>query len=121
MKTMPTVAASCALVVALLPPLAVAQGAGKGDDILHYQGADREKRLIEQARKEGTVSLYTSLAPTESQPMEEAFAKKLFTDDRSVSLNNRLLAKAKETATKDKAGLAAKDLKREEWLQLIGE
>jgi iron(III) transport system substrate-binding protein len=48
----------------------------KPDDILNYQGADREKRLIEQARKEGTVSLYTSLAPTESQPMAQAFEKK---------------------------------------------
>jgi iron(III) transport system substrate-binding protein len=45
-------------------------------DILSYQGPDREKRLIEQARKEGTVSLYTSLAPTESKPMAEAFEKK---------------------------------------------
>jgi iron(III) transport system substrate-binding protein len=48
----------------------------KPDDILQYQGPDREKRLIEQARKEGTVSLYTSLAPTESQPMAAAFEKK---------------------------------------------
>ena len=49
---------------------------GKPEDILNYQGPDREKRLIEQARKEGTVSLYTSLAPTESQPMAQAFEKK---------------------------------------------
>jgi iron(III) transport system substrate-binding protein len=76
MKTIPTVVTSCALVVALLPPLAAAQGAAKGDDILNYQGADREKRLLEQAKREGTVSIYTSLAPTESKPMAEAFEKK---------------------------------------------
>ena len=48
--------------------------------------------------------------PGEAQAvLEEAFAKKLFTDERQVSLNNRLLAKAKETAAKDKAALAAKE------------
>src|SRR5688572_11785757 len=67
--------AAALLAVALAPP-AFAQGAAKGADVLTYQGPDREKRLIEQARKEGTVSLYTSLAPTESQPMAEAFEKK---------------------------------------------
>jgi iron(III) transport system substrate-binding protein len=70
MKTM--LAASCALLAALLPPLAAAQGA----DILSYQGPDRQKRLVEQAKKEGVVSYYTSLAPTESQPLAEAFEKK---------------------------------------------
>jgi len=64
--------ASSVLLATLAAPLAAAQGT----DILSYQGPDREKRLIEQAKKEGTVSLYTSLAPTESQPMAEAFEKK---------------------------------------------
>ena len=36
---------------------AIAQA--KPDDILNYQGPDREKRLIEQARREGTLTLYT--------------------------------------------------------------
>ena len=72
MRTKSAIAASCALLAALLPALA----AGQGADILSYQGPDREKRLVEQAKKEGTVSLYTSLAPTESQPMAEAFEKK---------------------------------------------
>jgi iron(III) transport system substrate-binding protein len=72
MRTKSAIAASCALLAALLPAPAAAQGA----DILNYQGADREKRLIELARKEGVVSIYTSLAPTESQPMAEAFEKK---------------------------------------------
>jgi iron(III) transport system substrate-binding protein len=76
MRTRSAIAASCALLGLLLAPAAPAKGAAKGDDILSYQGADREKRLIELAKKEGTVSIYTSLAPTESQPMAEAFEKK---------------------------------------------
>lgn len=48
----------------------------KPDDILNYQGPDRDKRLVEQAKREGTLALYTSLAPTESKPLAEAFEKK---------------------------------------------
>ena len=43
---------------------------------LDYQGADREARLLEGARREGTVAVYTSLSPTESQPLAAAFEKK---------------------------------------------
>jgi iron(III) transport system substrate-binding protein len=73
---MSTLVASCALLAALLPPAAMAQGAAKADDILNYQGADREKRLIEKAKQEGGVTVYTSLAPTEAQPLAQAFEKK---------------------------------------------
>jgi iron(III) transport system substrate-binding protein len=72
MRTKSAIAASCALLAALLPAPAAAQGA----DILTYQGADREKRLIEQARKEGVVTFYTSLNSTESKPLSDAFQKK---------------------------------------------
>jgi iron(III) transport system substrate-binding protein len=44
--------------------------------VLLYKGADRDKRLLEKARQEGTVSVYTSLAPTEGQPLAEAFEAK---------------------------------------------
>ena len=64
--------AGFSLLAVLAAPTAAAQGA----DILSYQGPDRQKRLVEQAKKEGTVTVYTSLAPTESQPMAEAFEKK---------------------------------------------
>lgn len=64
--------ASSALAAMLAAPPAATQGA----DILSYQGADRDKRLIEQAKKEGVVTFYTSLAPTESKPLSEAFEKK---------------------------------------------
>jgi iron(III) transport system substrate-binding protein len=44
--------------------------------IVMYQGADRDQRVIAEARKEGTVSLYTSLNPKDSGPIVEAFQKK---------------------------------------------
>jgi iron(III) transport system substrate-binding protein len=66
--------ARLALVAGLLPTLALAQG--KPADILSYQGADRQQRLEEAARQEGTLSLYTSLAPSESKPLAAAFEKK---------------------------------------------
>lgn len=44
--------------------------------LLMYKGADREKKLVDAAKQEGTVSVYTSLAPTEAQPIVEAFEAK---------------------------------------------
>ncbi|MSQ51814.1 MAG: extracellular solute-binding protein [Betaproteobacteria bacterium] len=41
-----------------------------------YKGADRDQRLLERARKEGTLTFYTSLATTESIPLTQAFEKK---------------------------------------------
>ncbi len=64
------------LVAALMPPAVVAQGPAKPGDILNYQGPDREKRLIERAKQEGALTIYTSLAPTEAQPLVQAFEKK---------------------------------------------
>src|SRR5258706_11245787 len=36
----------------------------------------QDASLVERARREATVVLYTSLAPTESRPLAEAFEKK---------------------------------------------
>src|SRR5215468_728324 len=41
-----------------------------------YQGADRSERLIAKAREEGTLTVYTSMATTESGPLAQAFEKK---------------------------------------------
>jgi iron(III) transport system substrate-binding protein len=41
-----------------------------------YQGADRELRLSEKAKQEGTISLYTSMQLTDSGPLTQAFEKK---------------------------------------------
>ena len=49
---------------------------GPHDAILMYQGADREAWLLERARKEGSVTLYTSMAPTEAGPLLKEFEKK---------------------------------------------
>lgn len=46
------------------------------DSVFRYRGADRDARLVERAKREGSVVLYTSLAPTESQPLADAFQKK---------------------------------------------
>jgi len=48
----------------------------KNAGVFLYQGADRNQRLIERARQEGTLVLYTSLATTESVPFTQAFEKK---------------------------------------------
>ena len=41
-----------------------------------YKGADRAQRLLDKARQEGIVVVYTSLATTESTPLAKAFEKK---------------------------------------------
>lgn len=41
-----------------------------------YRGADREQRLLQGARREGSVVLYTSLATSESVPLTQAFERK---------------------------------------------
>lgn len=56
--------------------LAQAPGAGPNAAVFQYKGADRDARVLEAARKEGSVSVYTSLAPTEAKPLVEAFEKK---------------------------------------------
>jgi iron(III) transport system substrate-binding protein len=65
-----------AALAALAFCVAHAQSAGKNDEIFRYRGGDRDARLVERAKQEGTVVLYTSLAPTESKPLAEAFEKK---------------------------------------------
>ena len=61
------------------PGGALAQAAATGgphDSIFQYKGADRESWLLERARKEGVVSFYTSMAPTEAGPLTKEFEKK---------------------------------------------
>jgi iron(III) transport system substrate-binding protein len=45
-------------------------------EIYQYRGPDRDRRVLEGARKEGTVSVYTSLNLKDSVPITEAFEKK---------------------------------------------
>ena len=54
----------------------VAVATTANEAVYRYRGADRDSRLLENGRKEGSVVLYTSLAPTESGPLGQAFEKK---------------------------------------------
>jgi len=49
---------------------------GPNDTRYLYKGKDRDEKLVDLAKKEGRLVLYTSLAPTESQPLAQAFEKK---------------------------------------------
>jgi iron(III) transport system substrate-binding protein len=61
--------------LALLVSVAAA-AQNKNDAVYGYRGADRDARLLDKARQEGSLTLYTSLAPTESGPLGQAFEKK---------------------------------------------
>ncbi|WP_017525636.1 ABC transporter substrate-binding protein [Pusillimonas noertemannii] len=52
------------------------QDASANEAIYQYQGPDREQKLVEAARKEGELNLYTSLATSESRPLAQAFEDK---------------------------------------------
>lgn len=69
--------ASPLLLAALAAP-ALAQAPGKASvaDVALYQGADRAQRLIEGARKEGSVSIYTSATVEDMAVLTAAFEKK---------------------------------------------
>ena len=65
-----------ALLCSLLVSAVSAQAPARNDAVFLYRGAEREARLIQRAKGEGRVVLYTSLAPTESKPLADAFQKK---------------------------------------------
>ena len=62
----------------VLAPLA-ASGAyaqereARNREIYLYRGADREQRLVSQARKEGGLTLYTTMTPEDASPLIAAF------------------------------------------------
>lgn len=66
-----------AFAMMLAPPEGVrAQAPAETSAIYLYQGADRAARLAAKAREEGTLLLYTSMAPSESGRLAQAFEKK---------------------------------------------
>src|SRR5688572_9691976 len=67
-----------ALIAALASPLfAAAQpAAGPHRQMYMYQGADRDQRIIEAAKKEKHAVVYTSLNLKDSVPITQAFEKK---------------------------------------------
>ncbi|HEX4332036.1 MAG TPA: extracellular solute-binding protein [Usitatibacter sp.] len=64
------------LVAAVLIPGAARAAAPASDEAFRLAGPGREARLVEGAKREGGLVLYTSLAPTESRPLAAAFERK---------------------------------------------
>src|SRR5215510_4805625 len=63
--------------LAFLSILAVADTAAYGQaDIATYQGADRTQKLIEGAKKEGTLTIYSSATVDDLAALTSAFEKK---------------------------------------------
>ncbi len=58
------------------PAMAQAKAAAINKDIYLYQGADREQRLIDGAKREGALVLYSTLTVKDAAAITEAFEKK---------------------------------------------
>src|SRR5437016_1613412 len=71
MKHLPCLAAA----LACLSAAALAQ-APPNRDIYMYQGADRDKRLVEGARKEGQVLFYSTMTVADGKALATAFEQK---------------------------------------------
>ena len=56
--------------------LVAAAASAQGLDIVTYTGADRSQRLLDGARKEGALTLYSSAAAPDMNPQVAAFEKK---------------------------------------------
>jgi iron(III) transport system substrate-binding protein len=69
-----------AALAALASPLVARAQKGAADSphsaVYMYQGADRERRLLDEAKKQREVVMYTSLNLKDSVPLTEAFEKK---------------------------------------------
>jgi iron(III) transport system substrate-binding protein len=69
-----------AVLAALAAPIAARAQRPAADSphraLYMYQGADRDAKLLAEARKEGQVAMYTSLNLKDSVPITEAFEKK---------------------------------------------
>ena len=68
-----------ALVAIIAPILCAASAQAQRADtaaVYLYQGADRDQRVLAAAKKEGTLTFYTSMQTPESGPLAAAFEKK---------------------------------------------
>jgi iron(III) transport system substrate-binding protein len=68
--------ASAFCLLAAAPALAQTKGAAASAELALYQGADREQRLAEGARREGRLVLYTSLTVDDMTVLNAAFEKR---------------------------------------------
>ena len=60
----------------LLPRAARAQAKGSAPELAAYTGADRQQRLVEGAKKEGPLSIYTSMQSDDMGALLAGFEKK---------------------------------------------
>jgi iron(III) transport system substrate-binding protein len=67
--------ASAGLALVFAAPVAMAQSAAV-QAVATYKGADRDQKILEGAKKEGTVSLYTSLENADATKIKQVFEKK---------------------------------------------
>lgn len=68
---------TCALCLSALALPAIAQAPGSAlAELASYAGPDREQRLLEGARREGTLNLYTSLTVDDMTVLNAAFEKR---------------------------------------------
>ena len=81
-----TLSACAALVVATT---AVSAQTRTLAEIAAYEGPDRLERLIEGARKEGSLALYTSRVAEDTTPVIEAFTRKYGVDVQVWRASNR--------------------------------
>jgi iron(III) transport system substrate-binding protein len=77
-------------------------------EIAAYQGPDRMQRLIEGARKEGALSLFTSRVAEDNTPVVDAFAKKYGIDIQVWRASNR--AVVQRVVQERRAGRCAADV-----------
>ena len=63
----------CALIFFVTAAFAAPSGV---EQIANYKGKDREKVLMEGAKKEGAVSIYSATNAKDSQPLVDGFRKK---------------------------------------------
>src|SRR3954462_15550031 len=61
--------------IALAPSSATAQ-TGRATDVANYQGADREQRLIDGAKREGSLTLYSNAPTDDNTALVGGFEKK---------------------------------------------
>jgi iron(III) transport system substrate-binding protein len=66
----------CGLTLACVAPAGAQDRERDNARIYRYQGADRGARLVERAKSEGSVTLFTSMQLVDSRPLTEAFEKK---------------------------------------------
>ena len=92
----------CAAFIAV-PSLAQTSG---GSDIATYQGPDREQRLVEGAKKEGSLTFYSSIPVADINALTAAFEKKyglkvnVWRAD-SEGFLQRMVSEAKARRTRD--------------------